>query len=265
MQETSALFKQLLSEEHIVETRLVLGDSGLLIGTDGYAIVFGTGDNETRILVDQGGADSGYTEQRIFSLKTYRNMFPGNMPSVGNCIAGEIEVRMFNPIGEIPRMAQMVPYIRLSSPDRTRVSEWLRKGVYFIDTRDVSDNEDGMEILSLHGYDALAKAQGDYPDSSISYPATDIQIVREIASALEVQIDPRTIELMTRGYQYGLPVGYSMSEVLCNIAASYAGNFIMSDAGELRLVTLTELPKDTRYLVTETGYAITFGGDRILV
>lgn len=265
MQETSALYKALLSEEHRVETRLVIGDSGVLVVKDGDAIIFGTGSNATRILVDQGGPEDAYTEREIFNLKTYRSLFSGSTPTVGNCVAGEIDVKMFKPTGQINRMAQLIPYIRLTSVDGERKSEWIRKGVFYIDTRDASQNDDGLEVLSLHGFDALAKAQADYPSSAIEYPALDTDIVREVANGLGISVDDRTFEVMTRGYRYGLPAGYSMFEVLSNIAASYAGNFVITDVGQLRLVTLTELPVETRYLITETGYVITFGGDRILV
>ena len=56
-----------------------------------------------------------------------------------------------------------------------------------------------------------------------------------------------------------------MREVLENIAAMYAGSFIMSDTGELLLVTMFGIPKETSYLIDNVGFAITFGGDRILV
>ena len=125
MQETSALYKALMSEEHYIETRLVLGEKGVLVTQDAEAIVFGTGSNGTRILVQQGGAEDGFTEAEIFSIRTFGGLFTGNTPSVGNAIASEIEVSMINPIGAIERMAQMVPYVRLSSKDGTRKSEWI--------------------------------------------------------------------------------------------------------------------------------------------
>ena len=56
-----------------------------------------------------------------------------------------------------------------------------------------------------------------------------------------------------------------MREILGYIAAMYAGNFIMSDDGKLRLVRLNEIGIETHYLVDTAGYVLTFGGDRILV
>ena len=56
-----------------------------------------------------------------------------------------------------------------------------------------------------------------------------------------------------------------MREVLENIAAMYAGSFIMSETAELLLVTMFGIPKETNYLIDNVGFAVTFGGDRILV
>ena len=70
---------------------------------------------------------------------------------------------------------------------------------------------------------------------------------------------------MTEEYKFPLPVGYSSREVLGMIAASYGGNFVMSDAGELRLVMLNELPPETGLLINYSGDYIVFGEDRIKV
>jgi hypothetical protein len=45
----------------------------------------------------------------------------------------------------------------------------------------------------------------------------------------------------------------------------YGGSFVTSDTGELLLVTMFGIPKETNYLIENAGFAITFGGDRILV
>ena len=270
MIDTSELYKQILSEDHTIETRLVIGESGLLITDDGYNIVFGTGTNATRILVEQGGADDGWTESVIFELKTYHSLFDGNTPTVGCTVAGQIDVSFMAGDSIIPRMAQMIPYIRLVSADGTQHSEWIRKGAYFIDTREVTHNDDGLEVLHLTGYDALLKTQADYPsDRAANYPATDTVIVQKIAKAIGVDVDPRTWDIMTGGFTYGLPVSYSMQEVLSSIAIPYAGNWIMTDDGLLRLVSFADVPKETRLLTDEIGYVLVFGSGnnavRILV
>ena len=56
-----------------------------------------------------------------------------------------------------------------------------------------------------------------------------------------------------------------MREVLSQIAAMYAGNWIMNYDGQLLLVAVNGIPPETNYLIDSQYDAITFGGDRILV
>ena len=259
MQETSALYKELLSSEHSIDTRLTVGEAGVLITKRGEAITFGG----VSILVGTTGADGGYDESLLVSMETKAKVFKDRTPTVGQCISAEINIEMHKPYGEIPKQARLVPYVRLT--DGTRHSEWIQKGVFYIDTRSKKEDGSAIEKIVIHGYDAMLKAEQDYPESSLSWPAKDIDVVREIARFLGVPVDKRTVELINYGYPVQYPSGYSCREVLGYIAAMYAGCFIMSDVGELRLVGLTDIPEETRYLITEDGYSITFGGVRILV
>lgn len=259
MQKTSALYQELLSADHSIETRLAIGETGVLITQQGEAITFGG----VSILTGSSGADGGYDESLLLSMETDSRVFSEDTPSVGDCISSQIDVEMLKPFAEIPPMARMVPYVRLT--DGIRHSEWIQKGVYYIDTR--AKKEDGSEVekIVIRGYDDMLKAEQDYPASKLAWPAKDIDVVREIAEFIGVSIDPRTIPIINRGYRIQYPTGYSCRDVLGYIAAAYAGCFIMSDLGELRLVTIHGIPKETRYLVDNTGYSITFGGVRILV
>lgn len=144
-------------------------------------------------------------------------------------------------------------------------SEWLPKGKYYIDTREISHNSDGLDVLKIHGYDAMLFAEQLYPESSLAWPTSDIAVVNDIATHMGVEVDPRTTALMTENYQISLVAGYTMREVLGYIASMYVGSFVMSDEGKLRLVSIVDLPEETNYLIDTSGSAITFGGDRILV
>lgn len=261
MQNTSDLYKDLLNADHWMETRLSIGETGRLITRQGDRITFGG----TAILVGASGADAGYDESILSALGTDLRLFSEDYPVVGSCVAGEITVKMRKPLGDIPRKARMVPYVRLT--DGIRYSEWIQKGVFYIDTRAQNDSADSLKWITIHGYDGMLKAEADYPPSALSWPARDIDVVREIAEAMDVSVDARTVQLMNREYSIEYPGDYSQREVLGFVAAAYAGCFIMSDLGELRLVILNHLPPETRYLVISQAdrRAITFGGDRILV
>lgn len=265
MQQTSDLYQELFAayqagqETVKYETRLAIGETGVLITKRGESITFGG----VSILVGASGGDGGYDETLLISLGVDFRVFTEESPTPGNCVSAEIDVEMVKPIGELPTQARLVPYVRLT--DGHRYSEWIQKGVFYIDTREKVEDGSSIEKIKIHGYDDMLKAEQDYPSSTISWPARDIDVVREIAAFIGVSVDARTVAIINRGYAIQYPAGYSCRDVLGYIAAMYAGCFIMSDLGELRLVTIHGIPKETRYLIDKAGSAITFGGVRILV
>ena len=232
MQNTSSLYNQIVTGDHWFENQLVIDGVGTFDGS------------------------------QIFSMSTDLKMFKGS-PSVGQVIAGEINVSMFTPTVEIPTMAVLRP--RTRACNATQHSEWLPQGVYFIDTRESTKNNDGLDILTIDGYDALLKTEQDYATTSLTWDALDTSIVSEIATQIGVTVDSRTWSVMTDGNRLPMPTGYTLREYLGYIASMYVGCFIITDEGKLRLVSLLELPPETNYLIDPAGYAITFGGDRILV
>ena len=231
MQNVSALYNTIVSGEHWFETKLVIDN----VGT--------------------------FDENQLFSVVTSHAMF-STTPAVGMAVAGEIEIKMLYPTTEIPTMACLRPYVRACNT--TQQSEWLPQGVFFIDTRERTRDDTGLSFLTIHGYDAMLKAEQMY-NGRITGSSTDIQMVTEIAYQMGVSVDSRTNTLMTAAYTIPLPTGYTYREVLGYIASMYAGCFIITDEGKLRLVTLYELPPETNYLIDSAGNWITFGGDRILV
>ena len=258
MQETSSLYKRLLSDPgHWKEYTLVIGESGVLVDEFSNRITFGG----TAILVATTGANSGFRESSIISMSTQKSIFSESNPTVGNCIAGQITVEMMKPKGEIPRRARLAPYVRLTNGIER--SEWIPKGVFFIDHREYSGDEN--ERMTVYGYDHIILTEEEFPSSTHTWPRKDIDVVRDIASTIGTFVDSRTVQIMNKGYLINYPAGYSMRETLENIAAMYAGSFIMSDTGELLLVTMFGIPKETSYLIDNVGFAVTFGGDRILV
>ena len=259
MQETSEVYKRLYAGTHRVETRVVIGDIGFLIDNQGDYITFGG----TRIVIGRSGADAGYSESQLMSVATLGQVFSNNKPEVGCCVSRELDITMLKPAGDIPRMAQVVPYVRLTNG--IEHSEWLQKGIFYIDTRFSNSDDTSLNILTMHCYDGMLKAEQDYTGSNLAWPSTDVQVVRDIASLMKVQVEPETIEAISNQYEVQLPLGYTCREVLGYIAAMYAGCFIMSDVGELKLIKLNGIPKETRYLVDNAGFTITFGGTRITV
>ena len=257
MQTTSSLYKEIVSGEHWKEYRLVIGEKGKLITELNEAILFGG----FRILVSSSGADSGYPEDIIVSMNTYVSVFPEDTPVVGESIAGEISATILKPKGDIPRMSRVAPYVRVCNSEKQ--SEWIQKGVYYIDKHSYSGEEN--ELMTIHGFDAMLFAEADFPSSDEQWPRKDIDVVRDIAAEMDVQVDVRTVAIMNKGYMVQYPAEYSQREVLGFLAAMYAGSFVMSDSGELRLIQMNGIPKETSYLTDHAGFILTFGGERILV
>ena len=246
MQSVSSLYHTIAdSHDYYVESALVICDNGIPLSSD-YT------DSTHRELV------SAYDEEQILSIFTNRNAFSNNVPEVGCCTCGEIDLQIFKPSVLIPTMARITPYTRLVSNTDLGESEWIRKGVYFIDSRNVTKNDDDLNVLTLHGYDAMLKAENDYPWSEEASPV-DIDAVNAIASAIGVEVDPRTAAIINQGYVVTAPIGYSMRENLEHIASAYGGNFIINDLGMLQLICLWDLPEETDLLSDEYYNAITFG------
>ncbi len=183
---------------------------------------------------------------------------------IGNCCARQIDFEIY-PQGTIPRQAQIEVYVRLVLGEQ--VSEWISKGVFFFSTRK-TDRITG--VLSVHGYDAMLKAEETWLDSSYdaeTWPMPAAKAVADIAARMGVTVDSRTVLDAAFPMQYSVDSDgdMTMREALSRIAVANAGNWIITDEGKLLLVGLNSMPKETNYLVTETGSAITFGGVRILV
>lgn len=194
------------------------------------------------------------------------SLFVGSKPSVGGCVSRQIDI-MIKPKGTIPRMAEIKLETRLVLKDFvtgeiTSTSEWLPKGTFYIDTRQ-TDKVSGA--LIIHGYDAMLKAEQPFLTDTTEddWPKPMDEVVEEIAKRMGVKVDSRT--KISHTLQAGYPLEYTMREVLGFIASAHAGNWIITDAGELRLVGLADIPPETFYLVTEDGDAILFGDTRILI
>ena len=200
-----------------------------------------------------------YGEDQIVSLSTTSGLFIEDTMGIGGAVAKEIDLVLRQP-GNIPRMAQMIPSYRLVKG--TQASEWIQKGIYYIDTRSV---DEVTGIMTIHGYDDMLKAEQVWePAQSLEFPMPMDDAVNVIAGLMGVTLDPRT--QISHTYTIDYPANnYTLRDVLRYIAVANAGNWIITDDGKLRLVSFGEIPTETNYLVEEGGDAITFGGDRILV
>ena len=203
------------------------------------------------------GAD--YGEGVLLEIEINRSVFASS-PVLGSCISAEIDLSLIKPTVDIPRMALIEPYVRITNG--TLTSEWLPKGKFYIDTREYTKN-DAVDVMKIHGFDAMLMAEQLCPIEN--FPMTDIQAVNAISTFLGFTLDSDITSQVNHGYTVPIPAEYSCREVLGYIAAMYAGCFVMDDFGHLKLITINSMPAETSFLINGAGFAITFGGDRILV
>lgn len=242
MRDTSDLYKRLLADPgHVKESQLII-------------------------------AGKTYNQSHIVSLFTSEELFAVNSISAGGALAREIEFAAF--LDEsVPKRAQIIHQVRLRLGDE--VSEWLQKGVYYIDTR---KRDPLTGVTSVHGFDAMLMAEQVWtPADTDIFPMSMKEAIGITAAILDIPLDPRNVYRTDDAYKVDYPVadgtaseeqqaaGLTIRQVWRWIAAAMGGNFIINDLGELRLVPLNALPGNTGYLVTETGQPLVFGDTRILV
>ena len=128
---------------------------------------------ENKLVIDTVGT---FNEDTIISIEI-ENAVMNKTLEIGNAVSAEITVKMLTPVSAIPRMAKLTPYIRVCSGSSS--SEWIKQGEYFIDTRSHSVSPSGDSVLTLHGYDAMLKAEQEYPDTNHSWPYKDTLVVAE--------------------------------------------------------------------------------------
>lgn len=218
--------------------------------------------HQTEVKLTIAGQDYGHESIVQSSLRIYGGLF--STFGIGNCCARQIDFEII-PKGSIPRQSKIEVFARLRLGEE--VSEWIPKGVFFFSTRQ-TDRQTG--VLSVHGYDAMLKAEETWLDSSYdeeSWPMPVWTAVNDIAARMGVEIDSRTTLNTSFPVQYPADEegDMTMREVLGRIAVSNAGNWIITDEGKLLLVGLNAMPEETSYLIDRGGGAITFGGVRIIV
>lgn len=242
MRTTSELYNRLLADPaHVKESRLTIG------GTV-------------------------YDESQIVSLSTYEVLFAEDTMAIGGALAREIDFAAFLD-DSVPKMAQIIHEVRLKT--ESDASEWLQKGVYYIDTR---SRDPLTGVTTVHGFDAMLMTEQEWiPADTDIFPMSMKEAVEKTAAALGLEIDPRTTFKTGNAYMVDYPVadadesaeqqamGLSIRQMWRWVAAAMGSNFIINDLGQLRLVPLNALPTEAAYLVTETGSPITFGGVRILL
>lgn len=201
MHSTSALYKTILAKPHRSECKAIIN-----------------------------GVE--YTDADLVSVFVQAQLFGREAPSVGNTVARMVKIEMLAPEQTIPTQSRIELYARIRSGND--VSEWIPKGVYFVDTRSTSKTRDnGSLTLVLEGYDAMLKGEQIYASTG-TFPKTDAALLTELCGLIGVTSNYTP----SRGYSIDKPNEYSVRELLGFIAAANGGNFVISDDGKLEFIPL---------------------------
>lgn len=207
---------------------------------------------QTRVIFGNGDT---YDIGNIYGASLDYSVLPNNVPGVGGTNAKQLSVTIL-PKSEIGRGEQVQVQMRVSvRSGLIAQSEWIPKGTFFVDTREIS--ADGLRT-TFHCYDAMLKGDADFMQSTHIDPwdqnTTDADVVADIATILGVPVDPSNV---LGGYTIQRPVdGLTVREVLGYIGALNGGNFIVSEQNKLKLIKLVS---DRSLLATEEHQPILFG------
>lgn len=203
---------------------------------------------EYRVVIDT----TEYTPADIQSGNIERPLF--DEMGVGNACMAMLKI-IFKRKSTIPRMSKIVPKAFVDG-------QWEQLGVFYLDERSVKPTG----IMTVIAYDSMLKADKVWvPDQSLEFPMPMDDAVDIIADLMGITVDPRT--QVSHTYTIDYPANdYTLRDVLRYIAVANGGNWTITRNGQLLLIPLVgSAPPETHYLIEEEGFAITFGGDRILV
>ena len=203
---------------------------------------------EYKVVIDT----TEYTDTDIQSGNIERPLF--DELGIGNACMAMLKI-VFKQKSTVPRMSKIVPKALVDS-------QWKQLGDFYLDERPVKPTG----IMTVIAYDSMLKADKVWvPDQSLEFPMPMDDAVDVIAELMDITVDPRT--QVSHTYTIDYPANdYTLRDVLKFIAVANGGNWTITRNDQLLLVPLVgSMPDETHYLIEEEGFAITFGGDRILV
>lgn len=281
MQTTSALYKSIIaSEPHWFETYITV--NGNTVNEDEIFSLDRSRPGMSQNYPSIGGALSStltltilnpsFTIPKMAEIKVYYRAVcetggGSDTHLVNGILSGDFQM-LDGDILDLGPNATLVNGIVVftDSAAEHKTSEWIAAGTYYIDTRAHNQSYNGIDTLDITAFDAMMKAEKEYPDTTHDWPYTDKSVVAEIASTIGVTVDSRTYQFLTAGYQIEAPTGYVMREVLEHIAAMYGGNFVITAENKLLFVPLYGLDPEENltgsYLAVDGSTdALTFGGE----
>lgn len=194
------------------------------------------------------------------SLKISRTLFTDNKP-IGNtpCFTLECCLRLSNRV--VPRGAVVRAQVALKNGDTT--TDFIPLGTFKVYRR--QKYTDGWVKLTCRDKMQLANQgffQGEVNEQG--WPKSMISVLRESATRIGLELDPRTVINEGSNWMVTPPVGKSIRAVWSYIAAAHAGNFYITPEDKLLLVTPKMDPNSQIELeCSEDGYELLGDGVEI--
>ena len=183
-------------------------------------------------------AGTTYPQSSLISIRTSASVFDDF--GIGQANAASLELSLI-PQGTIPRIAEIKLYVR--AVNDILQSEWLPKGVFFIDTRKTDD----AGIMTITGYDAMLKSEVVFLKEGSWVSQSALDVVETIAADMGVSVADETLDLL-EDMEYQIPFipemgdnGTTSREMLSLIGVMHAGNWAITDGGKLKLFVLTDI------------------------
>lgn len=195
------------------------------------AIAAAPHDTEVKAVID--GVEYGIESMVAASISA--KVFGYEAPSVGNCVSRTLNMEILAPQTEIKENAEIAFYARIVND--TAASEWLKKGVFYVNTRSKNLTDDGTEISTvIKAFDAFTKAKVKFAET-FAFPAKDKNVVAEVAKTMGVKMKCK----LSQGYTIEVPSDdLTQKDALAYIAGMYAGSFVITDDGALDLIPLAK-------------------------
>lgn len=233
MQTTSPNYKAILQGDFDVNSCIQINSSAEVKAYD---------TTEALISASESASGKVYFKDMIKEFSTMGDSFPDRFPSVGNCMARTLKITLIMPDTPIPRRARLVPYCNISNS--TNSSEWLPKGVYYIDTRPKSKLGQSV-VLTITGYDVIMKLEQMYKLTDVPLVGdylVDEDIADKIAQTIGTSLNADTQNLL-KAHKFKISkdtplTDYTYREIMSYIAMAYCGNWISDDFGKLKLIQL---------------------------
>lgn len=216
-----------------------------------------------------------FEQNDIFSMKISRQLFNGEYPTIGSCVSAEIDLVIKKPNVTIPRNAVIAPYYRVTNG--TASSEWIPKGIFWIDTRQETKNPYGVDTLTIHGYDDMLKLSQKVANFNSIKILTFLS--KLFNDGIVLQLDSLAfysypdLDRVRNGVIYDCK-GKTYREILSAIGMKLCVNFVIDEISEgvdtpiygLTFIPFEPIaPEANSFLIDESGNYILVGGDRIIV